>query len=1079
MSDKRLIETAFPLTEASAASLHEKNMRHGHISTLHLWPARRPLAASRAAIAAALLPDPIDDDARNQLVRRLGGRLKLKKQTKTEAGSKVEAAKVEADGGILWWGQESSPDVAWFREKISTASGGRRPRVLDPFAGGGAIPLEAMRLGCDVVANDLNPVAWLILKCTLDYPQRLASQKLPLPKHAMRDPGFATTFLKALDLKGTRLEQAMEAMSAAGRGETIQHGLLDDHPWEEAPLGWHVRAWGGWVLAEARRQLAARYPTFAEWQALDSETAVEPKPLKRLPSDTDNSISIDDLNRDLKGSELRDARTPRWVSKPTVAYLWARTLCCPACRAVFPLLKTRWLCLKRNKRALLEMEPNGKRDGVNLSVYSDVPVPSGTANQRNEIDRIAGQGTLSRAGATCPCCNHITALENLKYESVAGRLGTRMTAVIVEGHHGKEYRSPQPEEEEAAASAAADLSEVFQTVPFGMPTELIPLGGSRGGGGTRFSTPPYGLTRWEHLFLPRQLVSLGTFVNIIRHAPSMLRDHGYPPAWIEILTAYLALAIDRLADYGSVICSWNNKRETLRGTFARYAIPIVWDFTETSPLSSSTGNYLGGIDWISKVVLRNSEALQCASPPKVLCNSATQVDGEFDAIVTDPPYYDAIPYSDLMDFFYVWLRRSLVGLSPEIDAAFSAATGPKWNHAEGDGELIDEASRFDGSKEASKRNFEDGMATVFRKCSSCLRPDGIFVIVFANKNPDAWETLVNAVIRAGFVVEGSLPIQTERSSRPNALTAAALSSSVWLVCRKRPAVARPGFAGPVLTQMREKIRTQMHRFWDAGIRGPDFLWAATGPALEAFSRHPVVYRETSSSGQREQMPVSEFLREVRRLVVEFAVGRVLKPATGSDEDAQRIGMDDITTYYVLHRDSFGMTEAPIGACILYALSCGLSDADLADRFEILARAGGKGTTESSDADTEQDDDSEDEEAADAESGGTGSKVRLRRWDQRKRKSLGLEGVGGLPVPMIDRVHRLMQLWKVGDLSKVNAYLDQNGLARDTIFAQLVQALIELARRDGKGDEAPILESISNHLRSRAGISMLAQAPLIF
>jgi hypothetical protein len=189
-------------------------------------------------------------------------------------------------------------------------------------------------------------------------------------------------------------------------------------------------------------------------------------------------------------------------------------------------------------------------------------------------------------------------------------------------------------------------------------------------------------------------------------------------------------------------------------------------------------------------------------------------------------------------------------------------------------------------------------------------------------------------------------------------------------------------------------------------------------------------------------------------------------------------MDDITTYYVLHRDSFGIAEAPIGACILYALSCGLSDTDLADHFEILARAGGKGTVDPEDADVDQAEESEEEETEDAESGGTGNKVRLRRWDQRKRKTLGLEGVGGLPVPMIDRVHRLMQLWKAGDLSKVNAYLDQTGLARDTLFAQLVQALIELARRDGKDDEAPILESISNHLRSRAGISMPAQASLI-
>jgi len=259
MTDKRLIETAFPLAEASAASLHEKNMRHGHISTLHLWPARRPLAASRAAIVAALLPDPGEDEARKALVRKLGGRLKVKKQTKTEGDKKLDAAKVEGEGGILWWGQENLPDLAWFREQIRSAHGGRAPRILDPFAGGGAIPLEAMRLGCEVEANDLNPVARFILKCTLEYPQRLAGQTLPLPAHAMRDPSFATAFLKAQGLKGVKLHQGVAQMTAIGRGEKVQQDLLADAnpPWGRAGLGWQVRAWGAWVLEEARRELVS------------------------------------------------------------------------------------------------------------------------------------------------------------------------------------------------------------------------------------------------------------------------------------------------------------------------------------------------------------------------------------------------------------------------------------------------------------------------------------------------------------------------------------------------------------------------------------------------------------------------------------------------------------------------------------------------------------------------------------------------------------------------------------------------------------------------------------------------------
>lgn len=1071
MADKRLIETAFPLRQASAASLHEKNMRHGHISTLHLWPARRPLAASRAAIAAALLPDPGDDEARRTLVRRLGGSLKLKKQTKAEAGKKVDSTKVEGEGGVLWWGQENVPDMAWFREQIRAAHGGRAPRVLDPFAGGGAIPLEAMRLGCEVVANDINPVAWFILKCTLEYPQRLAGQTMPLPAHALRDPAFATAFLKAQGLKGRWLDQAVARMTAHGRGEAVERDLLDDadNPWERAGLGWQVRAWGLWVLEEARRELAERYPTYAQWQSLDPATSVEPKPLHLLPHDMPTEDAVARLNADLSAADLRDPRTPRWVARPTVAYLWAKTVPCKSCRATIPLLKTRWLCKRDEKRVVLEMTPNAARNGVDFAVTANVPEPNGNATQRAATDKVLGGGTMSRAGVKCPCCPAVMSMDDLRYEGKAGRIGAVMTAVVVDGPNGKGYRRPTEHEQRVAEVQADEVDAIFADVPFGLPTEATPKGG--GGASRAFSVGGYGLLRWCDLFTPRQLVALGTFVKVVRRLPDVLEAAGYSEDWRQALWAYSALANDRMADFGSSLATWTLSAEKMRGTFGRFALPVVWDFTEVSPFSGVTGDYSGAVEWIGKVASHLDQAALSASVPAVTCESALKLTGAYDAIITDPPYYDAIPYSDLMDFFRVWLRRALWGFSDEFDAHFHDPLGPKWDAEAGDGELIDDSSRFGGDAAASKKNFEDGMATVFRQCHAALKPDGVLVIVFANKNPDAWETLVGALIRAGFVVDGSLPIQTERGARNRAIASAALSSSVWLVCRKRPSSARPGFAAPVLAEMREKIRAQMHRFWDSGIRGPDFVWAATGPALEAYSRHPVVRRETSTTGQPEPLPVAEFLREVRRLVVEFAVGRVLKPSEAGGDDHG--GLDDVTTYYILHRDSFGMAETPIGGCILYAISCGLSDAELADRYEILARTGGK---------TEVTEDDEDEVGAEEdeapESEGTGSKVRLRRWDQRKRKTLGLEGIGGRPVPLIDRAHRLMQLWKAGDVAKVNAFLDQAGLARDALFALLIQALIELANRDGKGDEAPILESISNHLRSRAGVSSPAQSLLL-
>jgi putative DNA methylase len=1069
MSTKRLIETAFPLAEASAASLHEKNMRHGHISTLHLWPARRPLAASRAAIAAALLPDPGNDAERAQLVRRLGGKLVPKKKTKAEEGTKVESEKVTGDGGILWWGQESGPDLAWFGEAILKANGGKPPRVLDPFAGGGAIPLEAMRLGCEVTANDLNPVAWFILKCTLEYPQKLAGERRPLPDFALKDAAFMEAFLKAQGMKpGPQLRQQIAL--AAGSVEAPKRLLeLEDHPWMKADLGWHVRAWGQWVLGDVRRKLADRYPTYAEWMSLDPDASVERKPLRLLRPDADGRVSVDDLNINVPEADLRNPQTSRWVAKPTVAYLWARTVRCKSCRATIPLLKTRWLCKKEGKRVRLTMEPNAARDGVAFGVESAVPVRGATAAARKAADKELGGGTMSRTGVQCPCCSGLMSMEDVRYEGQAQRLGAVMTAVVVDGPQGKEYRRPTEHERNMADVSASDLQSAYEHVPFGIPAD--PLPGKEAPG---IRVPLYGFRTWADLFTSRQLLALAGFTVAVRCVADAAKKHGYPEIWAEALWAYLALANDRQADFGSALATWTLSAEKMRGTFGRFALPIVWDYAEVNPFSGVTGDYGGAVEWIGKVTTRTIQGFPETQAAEVVRGSAMEISGEFDAIVTDPPYYDAIPYSDLMDFFYVWLRRALNGMSPEIDAAFSSSLGPKWDHDANDGELIDDSSRFAGDKTASKRNFEDGMAAVFRRCAEVLAADGVLVVVFANKNPNAWETLVGALIRAGFVVDGSLPLQTERGARNRSLNSAALSSSVWLVCRKRAAGVRPGFSGRVLVQMRENIRVQMHRFWDAGIRGPDFVWAATGPALEAYSQHPVVFRESSASGEKERMPVDEFLREVRRIVVEFAVGRVIKtPETsGAEETAV---LDDVTTYYVLHRDTFGMEDAPIGGCILYAMSCGISDAELADRYELLAKTGGK-AAEPEDEDGSEDGEDGDNEEAEASSG-TGSAVRLRRWDQRKRKNLGLEGYGGRPAPMIDRVHRVMQLWKEGDVAKVNAFLDQAGVARDPLFAHLIQALIELARRDGKVDEAALLESISNHLQSRAGISAMAQASL--
>ena len=1064
MNDRRLIEGAFPLKQVSLDSVHEKNVRHGHISTLHIWPARRPLAASRAALIATLLPDPGDPDKRRAILERLAGRVTEKIERKRLNGRMVEKVKEETVGGILHWGRENSPDLAWFREEIRKAYGGRAPRVLDPFAGGGAIPLEAMRLGCEVTAMDINPVAWFILKCTLEYPQKLAGQTRPLPAFALEDRDFMEAFLKAKGFKGASLRTHLERLGHGDGGEIQLDALAHDDPTVEADLAWHVRAWGRWVLARARKELGACYPTYAEFEPLALGKEYETRPRQFLGVDEEAAPQLDSLNAEFDTAYLKDPRNPRWIAKPTVAYLWARTVTCKQCRATLPLLKTRWLCKKDRKRVLLTMERRPDGTGVVFGVQRDVSQNGGNTAQRREHDKRVGAGTMSRTGATCPSCGTIMTMEDIRLEGRAGRLGAVMTAVVVDGQKGKEYRLPTDHERTVAEVSEEQLQALYADVPFGLPEEPLPSKEALG-----FRVPLYGFDTWRKLFTNRQLLCLGTFVAVTRQ----MCDGGdtIPTEWSEAVGASLALVTDRIADRSSTIAHWDVGYEKVANTFAGFRLPISWDFCETAVLGETSGSYSGQLEWVARYLEHGAGASAFSVEPNPSRRSAMDFGGEYDAIVTDPPYYDAIPYSDLMDFFHVWLRRSTQGLSEEIDAAFGEPLGPKWDHDSGDGELIDDASRFGGDKERSKRSYEDGMARSFQACHRALRPDGRLVVVFANKQPDAWETLVAALIRAGFVVDGSWPIQTEMGNRNRALASAALSSSVWLVCKKRQ-VSRPGWDSTVLGEMRENITRQLHEFWDAGIRGPDFVWAATGPALEAFSRHPIVKK---ANDQDQRMTVSEFLREVRRMVVDFVVGRVLIQdggAASADGQDAATGLDDVTTYYLLHRHDFGMSDAPTGACILYALSCNLSDSALIHQCDLLVQSG-KGR-EAGDRDEEAPASTHgaDELVENAEDSGGGAKVKLKPWHRRRGRNLGLDMSGGRPVPLIDQVHRLMHLWRAGDQSKVNDYLDTRGLQRNTLFNQLLQTLIELA--DAGSDERAVLEALSNHVSGHAGIQQPRQ-----
>jgi adenine-specific DNA methylase len=1079
----RLIEVAFPLKQASLDSVHEKNVRHGHISTLHIWPARRPLAACRAALIATLLPDPgagpkpdemTDDEWQKEIAKRrralcekIGGKVVQKvEKKKMPNGQTVERIKEETEGGILHWKREkeNAEDLQWFRDEIRKAYGGRAPKVLDPFAGGGAIPLEAMRLGCEATAIDINPVAWFILKCTLEYPQKLAGQKRSLPEFILRNRDFMEDFLKAQGIRGAALRKQLEKLGfsgtagkpASGKEQKSLGGLHFEGDSLEADLAWHVRAWGQWVLDRARSDLARFYPTYADFEPLKPDgPEYQPRAMQLVPLREDGTGNIDSLNAEFTPDYLETPRNPRWVAKPTVAYLWARTVTCKNCRAMIPLLKTLWLCKKDRKRVLLTMEPNNQRSGVVFGVQGGIPMQGGNAAQRREHDKRISQGTMSRAGARCPCCTTIVTTEDIRLEGQAGRVSVVPTAVVVDGQSGQEYRLPTELETNLAEQGDERLHTVYDQLPFGIPGEPIPQGASRVGGGSPFTVYTYGFTNWGQLFRPRQLVALGTILRHSRDARDAMKGAGYPNGWVEAVCAGLSIGLDKLADRSSAFCRWDSGYTKVSNTFARFALPILWDFCEANPLSDTTGNYGSCVSWVVEVIQHAMIAACPLGDARAICTSVIKgpPDCEYDLCLTDPPYYDAIPYSDLMDFFYVWLRRSLHGLTPEIDHVFSGELSPKWDHEQSDGELIDDASRYGGDNRKSKAAYEEGMARAFSKCHHILRATGRLVVVFAHKNPDAWESLVSAIIRAGFVVDGSWPVQTEMGNRTRALSSAALASSVWIVCKKRPETARPGWDNKVLDEMRANIALRLRDFWDAGIRGPDFVWAATGPAMEAYSKHPVV-KKANEPGQ--VMSVTEFLHHVRRIVVDFVVGRVLF-GDGGGEDTLADRLDDVTAYYLLHRHDFGLADAPVGGCILYAVSCGLSDSELADTWDILSRTGG-----SADEDEEAEE-ADPDDAAEAEEG-SGSKVKLKTWAQRNRKNMGYEAPGGRPVPLIDRLHRLIHLWRAGDATKVDEYLDNYGLRRHELFRRLLQSLIELSAAGS--DERATLESISNHIGAK-------------
>ncbi len=955
---RRLIEEAFPLQKVSTDSKHEKNVRHGHISTLHIWPARRPLAACRAVTIATLLPDPADaPETIKKEYTRLSGSPLPDRQRKYLCDLIASLTRWGDENGHGDW-NEKDQKGRWLnklriaRELIQLAYDGRSPRVMDMFAGGGAIPLEAMRLGCQAIANDYNPVAWFILKCTLEYPQHLAGNTHRLPKLNLDE---------RLDLKN--------------------RNLVD-----------HVRLWGQWVLENARRDLSQYYPV------------------------------ID--------------------GKPTVAYLWARTIPCqdPICGGIIPLLKTVWVCKKaektlpdtpenRNRPDFLRLKKTKNQTKVIINGRRALKLCPDTETKQVRFEIITpkdaddvGKPTRSGATAVCPFCNSPQPGEYIKRCGHTGKLKAQLTTVVYQEKHGKEYRPPTQEELDAAEVSEEALEAIAAEIPHGMPDESLPTSDTSGAG-RAFTVPIYGFKKWSDLFTPRQLLALMTFVKWTRAARRDMEKVSYSPDWVDAINGHLACVFDRMLDFSSTLISWMASVEAIGHTFVRYALPITWDFSEGVIPNEVRGGYQLCLNKIlsSMETISNAHTVQTPSCVILRQSASHPTNLGAEAVITDPPYYDAIPYADLSDFFYVWLRRMLGNQFSDI---LSEPLTPKIN------ELVQHTGRFEGNNDEAGKFYENGMAESFRSAYQTLSNDGRIVVVFAHKDPDAWETLVKAMIESGFVVTTSWPIDTEQGARMRAQGSAALATSLWLVCRKRPTNARVGYYTQVKSEMQERITERLRYFWDMGIRGPDFVWAAIGPALESYSSYKEVRRMDGRA-----FTVTEFLTEVRRAVTDFALGKILG---GASTEA----LDEWTRYYLMHRNHFGTEDAPVGECILLAQGYGLLlDALTAPRIGILKKAS------------------------------SGSALRLLGHTDRNSDRLGQPHPSG-GLPMIDMIHRVMNLWEAGDSAALNSYLTDHGLREDPLFKAVVQALIEMSPEGS--NERSLLEAIISYSPSLSAVDIQQQ-----
>src|SRR6266446_2078913 len=663
--DKRLIEDYLPIQAISKEASREKSVRKGHISTLHLWWARRPLVACRAAVYGALVPASryVVNDASVKAVKK--GRENSERFVSAlclypgDAGiiSEAEQHILEAHAARLSEELGAKVTVADIRNGDAP-----RPRVLDMFAGGGAIPLEALRLGCEAYANDLNPVAHIIELCTLVYPQ----------KYGKPDKSLC-------GMTGPK----------NGKGETTWGGLSGE-----------MLYWGNWVVERVRAEIRDLYPLVPDPKAKSREMSQDPT--QRLFPDADRQPRLKVTDGYL---------TP-------VAYLWTRTVRCKnrTCDATVPLVRQTWLSKKKGRYAAMRMLAQRGEKFVKFEVVES----------KSEKDLGFDPAGFSKGGnATCPFCATVADNDYIISEGWQGRIKQQMMAVLCTRPDSQSkifiaadaFKGLIPSEEIILQRLEALCATGDLTVP-AEPIANLPPDSNDNSLGIRVR--PYGLRSWGDLFTRRQLMYLLELVAKTHDAESKMKSHSIPTTHSDALVTYLGLLVDRLAGFGNSFCGWNYHEQAVANVFGRQAIPMVWDFAEVSPYAEMSGGLAGGLNRIVDVIEYASK-INCIGVVQRGSAVSLQVpDNSIDAVITDPPYYDNVPYSDISDFYYVWLKRTVGHLYPDH---FANVLTPKKQ------EIIADTFRHGGSKERAKIAYEQMMASAFSEAHRVLKPGGQLVVV--------------------------------------------------------------------------------------------------------------------------------------------------------------------------------------------------------------------------------------------------------------------------------------------------------------------------------------------------------------